>query len=112
MSPADPTPATEDSLGARLFRVASDAIDVVFGAEKIPPSACTKLRVTELSSTHLTLAWTAPVTGTLPIKYTVFVKLGTAEFWSVGAETLVTMATVDNLKPNSLYFFEVLANNR
>jgi len=78
----------------------------------VPPSQVTNVHMTSMTATSVTLAWNAPATGTPPFKFTVyFRKTGTTAYWTVGATSTLTTATVRGLTPKTSYQFEVAASN-
>ena len=103
-------------------RLVIKAIDKVFGISatprasavapaKVPPSRVMGIHVIALHPRNVTLAWTAPDSGTRPFGYTVFVRKRGDRWWAVGATSTLPMATVFRLLPDSLYDFEIFAHN-
>ena len=114
MAADKPSPSDAESFGHSPVRVATAAIEVAAvgdepEAVRAPPSQPTRLHATKVASTSVDLAWTAS-TGSGPIAYTVFFRLYGAEYWSVGAVSSVTNATVLGLKSDREYEFEVMAH--
>lgn len=79
---------------------------------KVIPSQCTQLRATAVTATTVVLAWKAPITGTKPFGFTVFVRVHGTTAWAVGATGSTTSATVSKLRAGTQYEFEVMAHNQ
>lgn len=102
----------QDKLEAHpwLSSIAKGLYSVV-SPKKVPPATVTGLRVTTLGPTTLTLVWVAPAKGTPPIRYTVFFKRKSDQWWSVGATTPSLTASLTKLIPKTTYDLEVMASN-
>jgi hypothetical protein len=112
--PDDPSDQDEEPFGRRLKRVIKSVTDYVSEPEaagRIPPGQITELRASHLAPTHVSLTWKAPATGTKPIRYVVFFRRKSSDWWTVGATTEATSAEVTDLRPDTEYFFEVEAFN-
>ncbi len=77
----------------------------------IVPSPVTNLHTTGVGTLSVGLAWTAPLRGTPPLRYTVFMRQAGAGWWSIVAETTRTSAQINNLKPKTAYDFEIMVDN-
>lgn len=78
---------------------------------KIPPGQVIGLHVLTCSATTVVLAWKPPLTGSLPIRFTVFMRVHNAPYWNIGAFSGDSFATVDGLTAGVLYDFEIMAHN-
>ena len=83
----------------------------VMAAVRRPPGNVTGLRVVGSTPTTVALSWKKPLTGTGPIRFTVFMRVHGASYWNIGAFSGDPFVTVRGLNPGTLYDFEILAHN-
>ena len=77
-----------------------------------PPGAATGLIISNLSTTSLTLSWTAPTIGSTPLTYQPQVTtVGSTVWTNIGAGISATTVAVTGLIPNTNYQFEVITSN-
>lgn len=78
-----------------------------------PPSPAQNLSATLVQANAVTLAWTAPTTGTPPFTFSVNYRVTGTTTWQnliVGQSSLTV--TVINLIPNTEYDFEIVTTNQ
>lgn len=79
---------------------------------RIPPSPALNLTATLVQATAITLSWSAPLVGSLPISYTVQYRVFGTSAWSTllaGPNTFAV--TLIGLQPNTVYDIEIIASN-
>lgn len=82
----------------------------MMASARTPPGNITGLRLVRSTPTTVALSWNKP-TGTSPILFTVLMRIHGALYWNIGAFSGDPAATVQGLKPGTVYDFEILAHN-
>ena len=116
-----PTPA---QLGAEpactwdgaIFRCAlpngAGTANMTPGSVSLVPAAVQSLAPGALTSTTLSLSWSAPATGPAPVSYTIsFRPAGAGSYTQTGPSTTNTSATIAGLTPHTAYDVQVIASN-
>lgn len=79
---------------------------------KQPPGPATNLLPTVVTTTAITVTWSAPATGTAPFSYVVLYRVaGTVPFSSLAVGAGSTAVTIINLAPATKYDIEVQTSN-
>lgn len=90
----------------------SSIITVTTPALGVAPGPATGLATSNISTTALTLSWTAPVVGSLPLTYQPQVSVsGSGTFTNIGSPTSATTVNVTGLTPGVTYLFQVSTVN-
>lgn len=80
-------------------------------APKVAPGVATNLHTTALTSTSVSLAWTAPSVGTKPFSFLVLTRVHGAGAWSCGPSTTFNAAIISGLVPRVSYDFQIMTSN-
>lgn len=78
----------------------------------IAPGPAVGLTISNVSTTSLTLSWSAPVTGSTPFSYQPQISANSGMTWSnIGSSITGTATSVTSLSVNTTYLFRVLTSN-
>lgn len=90
----------------------SSIIEVTTPAQGVAPGPATGLAISNVTSTSLTLSWTAPVTGSPPFDYQVQQSVAGGPFVNVGSLIVTNTTTnITGLTPGTAYQFQILSLN-
>ncbi len=91
----------------------SAIIQVTTPSAGVPPGQITNLSATNITTTAVSLSWSAPSTGDPPITYLPqYAPAGPNPVWvSFPPPVSGTTATITGLTPNTAYQFQVVASN-
>lgn len=90
----------------------SAIIVVTTPALGIAPGPATNVAVSNVSTTSLTLSWSAPTTGSTPFQYQPQISANNGSTWTnVGAQSAALSASITSLSVNTAYLFRVVTSN-
>jgi hypothetical protein len=91
---------------------ATATVTAITAAAPQAPAAPTGLAASNITSSGLTLAWSASASGTAPINYQVLYRVsGTGNFGNFGGQTTALSEAITGLAAATAYDFQVTASN-